>query len=71
MLARCSLVAASSLITIHTCKMGRIAEAQELLDILPEWILEDEPKIVNSLLVRLFRGVKVMADKKIVPVLRN
>lgn len=51
--------------------MGRIAEAQELLDILPEWILEDEPKIVNSLLVRLFRGVKVMADKKIVPVLRN
>ena len=37
----------------------------------PEWILEDEPKIVNGLLVRLFRGIKVMADKKIVPVLRN
>lgn len=46
-------------------------EAQELLDILPEWMLEDEPKIVNGLLTRLFRGIKVMGDGRVIPVLRN
>lgn len=46
-------------------------EAQELLDILPEWMLEDEPKIVNGLLTRLFRGIKIMGDGSVVPVLRN
>lgn len=40
-------------------------------DILPEWILEDEPKIVNGLLTRLFRGIKIMGDGSVVPVLRN
>ncbi len=46
-------------------------EAQELLDILPEWMLEDEPKIVNGLLTRLFRGIRIMGDGSVVPVLRN
>ncbi len=33
--------------------------------------LEDEPKIVNGLLTRLFRGIKIMGDGSVVPVLRN
>lgn len=46
-------------------------EAQELLDVLPEWMLDDEPKIVNGLLTRLFRGIKIMGNGSVIPVLRN
>lgn len=46
-------------------------EAQELLDVLPEWMLDDEPKIVNGLLTRLFRCIRVMPNGEIIPVLRK
>ncbi len=54
----------------HAFKIS-LEEAQELLDDLPEWMLDDDPKIVNALLLRLIRQVNITVDGRAIPVLRN
>lgn len=46
-------------------------EAQELLDDLPEWMLDDDPKEVNRLLLRLIKQVNITQDGKAIPILRG
>lgn len=48
-----------------------LAEAQELLDDLPEWMLSDDPKIVNALLLRLIRQVNITPAGQAIPILRG
>lgn len=47
------------------------AEAQELLDDLPEWMLSDDPKEVNRLLLRLIKQIRITQDGKAISVLRR
>lgn len=41
------------------------------LNLLPQWLLHDDPKTVSTLLHRLFKTVQVTHKKEIIPVLRG
>lgn len=43
----------------------------ELQAYLTEWMLDDDPKIVNALLLRLIRQVNITIDGQAIPVLRK
>lgn len=48
-----------------------LKEAQSLLDDLPEWMLNDDPKEVNRLLLRLIKQVNITPDGQALPILRG
>jgi DNA invertase Pin-like site-specific DNA recombinase len=48
-----------------------IEDIAPLLDSLPQWIIKDDPKVVSSLLLRLFKTVKITHERKAIPVLRG
>jgi hypothetical protein len=48
-----------------------IEEVRPLLDVLPQWITNDDPKVVNALLLRLFKSVDITHDRKAIPILRE
>lgn len=48
-----------------------LEEAQQLLDDFPRWMLGDDPRIVNTLVLRLIRQVNITPEGQALPILRN
>ncbi len=48
-----------------------VSEIMPIINSIPEWITKDDPKVVNSLLLRLFISINITHERKAIPVLRG
>jgi site-specific DNA recombinase len=48
-----------------------VSEIIPIINSLPQWITKDDPKVVNSLLLRLFISINITHERKAIPVLRG